>query len=69
MRNRSPNWFKRTLLVRTLVASLTLIGLPSLVSAQTALQFNLGWKVEASGGGFLAALQKGYFKQADLMGK
>jgi hypothetical protein len=46
MGNCSPNWFKRTLLERTLVASLTLIGLPSLVSAQTALKFNVGWKVD-----------------------
>ena len=34
--------------------------------AQTALKFNLGWKVEASGAGFLVALQKGYFKQEGL---
>ena len=37
--------------------------------AQGALQkfkFNLGWKVEASGAGFLLALQRGYYKDLGL---
>jgi NitT/TauT family transport system substrate-binding protein len=39
------------------------------IRAQGALQkfkFNLGWKVEASGAGFLLALQRGYYKDAGL---
>lgn len=34
--------------------------------AQTALKFNLGWRVEASGAGFLLAQQKGYYKAEGL---
>ncbi|MBT2301022.1 ABC transporter substrate-binding protein [Variovorax paradoxus] len=39
------------------------------VRAQGSLQkfkFNLGWKVEASGAGFLLAQQRGYYKDAGL---
>ncbi|MDD0838322.1 ABC transporter substrate-binding protein [Curvibacter sp. HBC61] len=39
------------------------------VRAQGSLhkfKFNLGWKVEASGAGFLLALQRGYYKDAGL---
>ena len=39
------------------------------VRAQGSLQkfkFNLGWKVEASGAGFLLAQQRGYYKEAGL---
>jgi NitT/TauT family transport system substrate-binding protein len=66
MLKQSLSWFKRTLVVPCFVASLAFIGLPSISIAQTALKFNLGWKVEASGAGFLVALQKGYFKQEGL---
>ena len=43
--------------------------LSSAARAQGSLQkykFNLGWKVEASGAGFLLAQQRGYYKDAGL---
>lgn len=58
----SLSWFKRT----GAVLSFALLCVPFSASAQTALKFNLGWRVEASGAGFLVALQKGYFKQEGL---
>jgi NitT/TauT family transport system substrate-binding protein len=62
MLNNSLGWFRRTAIVLGLVA----LAVPFGAQAQTALKFNLGWRVEASGAGFLVALQKGYFKQEGL---
>ncbi|WP_180862887.1 ABC transporter substrate-binding protein [Cupriavidus pauculus] len=47
----------------------SLLAAPAIVRAAGSLQkfkFNLGWKVEASGAGFLLALQRGYYKDAGL---
>ncbi|AZG17353.1 ABC transporter permease (plasmid) [Cupriavidus pauculus] len=47
----------------------SLLAAPAFVRASGSLQkfkFNLGWKVEASGAGFLLALQRGYYKDAGL---
>lgn len=47
----------------------SLLSATPFVRAQGSLQkfkFNLGWKVEASGAGFLLALQRGYYKDAGL---
>jgi NitT/TauT family transport system substrate-binding protein len=47
----------------------SLIAAPAFVRAAGSLQkfkFNLGWKVEASGAGFLLAQQRGYYKDAGL---
>lgn len=47
----------------------TLLAASPFIRAQGSLQsfkFNLGWKVEASGAGFLLALQRGYYKDAGL---
>lgn len=47
----------------------SLFAAPAIVRATGSLQkfkFNLGWKVEASGAGFLLALQRGYYKDAGL---
>ena len=46
-----------------------LVAAAPFVRAQGSLQkfkFNLGWKVEASGAGFLLAQQRGYYKDAGL---
>ena len=53
---------RRSLLRATGAA--TLLAAAPFIRAQGALQkfkFNLGWKVEASGAGFLLALQRGYY--------
>jgi len=50
-------------------AASSLIAAPAFVRAAGSLQkfkFNLGWKVEASGAGFLLAQQRGYYKDAGL---
>ena len=58
---------RRSLLRATGAA--TLLAAAPFIRAQGALQkfkFNLGWKVEASGAGFLLALQRGYSKDLGL---
>lgn len=59
---------KRRSLVAAAGAASLLCAAP-LVRAQGGLQkfkFNLGWKVEASGAGYLLALQRGYYREAGL---
>ncbi len=59
---------RRSLLQAAGAAAFVGAGSP-LVFAQGNLQklkFNLGWKVEASGAGFLLAHQRGYYKDAGL---
>jgi NitT/TauT family transport system substrate-binding protein len=36
------------------------------VQAQTPVKFNLGWRIEGSGAGYLVAAEKGYYKEAGL---
>jgi NitT/TauT family transport system substrate-binding protein len=51
------------------VSASTLAAVAPFVRAQGSLQkfkFNLGWKVEASGAGFLLAQQRGYYKDVGL---
>ena len=58
---------RRSLLAATGAASL--LAATPFVRAQGSLKpfkFNLGWKVEASGAGFLLAHQRGYYKDAGL---
>ncbi len=58
---------RRSLLRATGAA--TLLAATPFVRAQSSLhkfKFNLGWKVEASGAGFLLALQRGYYRDAGL---
>lgn len=58
---------RRSLLRATGAA--TLLAATPYIRAQGAPQkfkFNLGWKVEASGAGFLLALQRGYYKDLGL---
>ena len=58
---------RRSLLRATGFASL--LAAAPFVRAQAPLQkfkFNLGWKIEASGAGFLLALQRGYYRDAGL---
>jgi NitT/TauT family transport system substrate-binding protein len=58
---------RRSLLRATGAASL--LATTPLLRAQGGLhkfKFNLGWKVEASGAGFLVAQQRGYYKDAGL---
>jgi NitT/TauT family transport system substrate-binding protein len=59
---------QRRSLLRAAGAS-ALVAASPFVRAQGPLQkfkFNLGWKVEASGAGFLLAQQRGYYKDAGL---
>lgn len=59
---------KRRALLHTAAAA-SLLGAVPFVRAQGNLQrfkFNLGWKVEASGAGFVLAVQRGYYRQAGL---
>ena len=59
---------QRRSLLRAAGAS-TLVAAAPFVRAQGSLKpfkFNLGWKVEASGAGFLLAHQRGYYKDAGL---
>lgn len=59
---------QRRSLIRAAGAATLLCATPFL-RAQGSLQkfkFNLGWKVEASGAGFLLAQQRGYYKDAGL---
>ncbi len=59
---------KRRSLLRAAGAA-PLLSVAPFVRAQGSLQkfkFNLGWKVEASGAGFLLAQQRGYYKDAGL---
>ena len=58
---------RRSLLRATGAA--TLLAATPLLRAQGSLhkfKFNLGWKVEASGAGFLLAQQRGYYKDAGV---
>lgn len=58
---------RRSLLAATGAASL--LAATPFVRAQGSLKpfkFNLGWKVEASGAGFLLAHQRGYYRDAGL---
>jgi NitT/TauT family transport system substrate-binding protein len=58
---------RRSLICASGAASL--LALTPFVHAQGSQQkfkFNLGWKVEASGAGFLLAQQRGYYKDAGL---
>ncbi len=60
---------KRRSLIQAAGAAAVLGAASPLLHAQGSLQkfkFNLGWKVEASGAGFLLALQRGYYKDAGL---
>ncbi|RZL98830.1 MAG: ABC transporter permease, partial [Variovorax sp.] len=55
---------QRRFLLRTAGAAAALVAATPLLRAQGALapfKFNLGWKVEASGAGFLLAQQRGYY--------
>ena len=59
---------QRRSLIRATGAAALLSATP-FVRAQGNLQkfkFNLGWKIEASGAGFLLAQQRGYYKDAGL---
>jgi NitT/TauT family transport system substrate-binding protein len=59
---------QRRLLISATGAA-TLLAATPWVRAQGSLhkfKFNLGWKVEASGAGFLLAQQRGYYKDAGL---
>ena len=59
---------QRRSLIRAAGAASLLAATP-FIRAQGNLQkikFNLGWKVEASGAGFLLAQQRGYYKDAGL---
>lgn len=59
----------RRSLIQAAAASAALCAASSFVRAQGSLQklkFNLGWKIEASGAGFLLAQQRGYYKDAGL---
>ncbi|MGJ7490847.1 ABC transporter substrate-binding protein [Variovorax sp. ZT4R33] len=59
---------QRRSLLRIAGAS-ALVAATPIVRAQGSLKpfkFNLGWKVEASGAGFLLAHQRGYYKDAGL---
>jgi len=58
---------RRSLICASGAASL--LALAPYVRAQGSLQkfkFNLGWKIEASGAGFLLAQQRGYYKDLGL---
>lgn len=59
---------QRRSLIRATGAA-ALLSVAPFVRAQGSLQkfkFNLGWKIEASGAGFLLAHQRGYYKDAGL---
>jgi NitT/TauT family transport system substrate-binding protein len=59
---------QRRSLIRSAGATALLSAIP-FARGQGSLQkvkFNLGWKVEASGAGYLLALQRGYYKDAGL---
>ncbi|AOS80209.1 ABC transporter permease [Hydrogenophaga sp. PBC] len=59
---------KRRALLHSAAAA-SLLGATPFLRAQGSLQrfkFNLGWKVEASGAGFVLAAQRGYYRQAGL---
>ncbi len=57
---------RRSLLLGT--GAIAAWGGPRLVRAQslTKFKFNLGWRVEASGAGFLLAQQRGYYRDVGL---
>lgn len=61
---------RRSLLLGTVGAALLGSSLVSLRDARaqglTKFKFNLGWRVEASGAGYLLALQRGYYRDAGL---
>ena len=60
---------QRRSLIQATGAAAVLCAAAPFVRAQGSLQklkFNLGWKVEASGAGFLLAQQRGYYKDAGL---
>ncbi len=59
---------KRRALLHTAAAA-SLLGATPFLRAQGSLhrfKFNLGWKVEASGAGFVLAAARGYYRQAGL---
>jgi NitT/TauT family transport system substrate-binding protein len=59
---------QRRSIIRAAGAASLLAAVPY-IHAQASLQkfkFNLGWKVEASGAGFLLAQQRGYYKDVGL---
>jgi NitT/TauT family transport system substrate-binding protein len=57
---------RRSLLLGT--AAISAWGAPRLAQTQglTRFKFNLGWRVEASGAGYLLALQRGYYRDLGL---
>lgn len=60
---------KRRTLIQAAAGAATLgVGALSPLRAQTLtkFKFNLGWRVEASGAGFLLAQQRGYYKDVGL---
>lgn len=60
---------RRRSLIQSAAAGAALCAVSPFVRAQGSLQklkFNLGWKIEASGAGFLLAQQRGYYKDAGL---
>lgn len=59
---------QRRSLIR-LAGAASLLSAAPFIRAQGALQrfkFNLGWRIEASGAGFLLAQQRGYYRDAGL---
>lgn len=59
---------QRRTLIRAAAGAAVLAAGASPLRAQprTAFKFNLGWRVEASGAGYLLALQRGYYRDAGL---
>ncbi len=60
---------QRRSLIQAAGSAMALCAATPFVRAQGSLQklkFNLGWKIEASGAGFLLAQQRGYYKDAGL---
>lgn len=59
---------QRRTLLRASAAATALAAAPFVRAQGTSqkFKFNLGWKVEASGAGFLLALQRGYYKDLGL---
>lgn len=57
---------RRSVLQAAGAAALGAAALPLRAQAPAKFKFNLGWRVEASGAGFLLAQQRGYYKDAGL---
>jgi NitT/TauT family transport system substrate-binding protein len=62
----TPSWITQAFKRTAAVLGCALLCAPAWVGAQTPIKFNLGWRVEASGAGFLVAQQRGYFKQEGI---